>query len=103
MEVYLDYAAATPVDSRVMTAMLPYFTERFFNPSVPYLLTLSATKIYGPKQIGCLWIRPGVKVAPLVLGGGQEMALRSGTENVPLMIGFAKAVELLRKFKIIML
>ncbi len=255
MEVYLDYAAATPVDSRVMTAMLPYFTEQFFNPSAPYLpalkvradyqnakatiaqtigakadqlvmtagateslnlafagvesvvisglehsavfklaqsktshavakitpsglvdiddliskitdqtdlvsvslvssdlgtiqpiskiasevrkirdrrlargnqrplklhcdasqglgylpinvarlgvdlLTLSATKIYGPKQIGCLWIRPGIKVAPLVLGGGQEMALRSGTENVPLVIGFAKAVDLLRKFK----
>lgn len=63
------------------------------------LLTLSGAKIYGPKQIGCLWIKPGVKLQPLVLGGGQEMNLRSGTENVPLVIGFAKAVDLLRKFK----
>lgn len=255
MEVYLDYAAATPVDQRVVTAMLPYFSEKFFNPSAPYLLavavrqdyqaakatiaqaigakadqlvmtagateslnlalagaqsvvisgvehpaviklaqsktnytvakvtpggmtdiddliskitdqtdlvsvslvssdlgtiqpiskiasavrelrdqrlasgnqrplllhcdasqgmgylpvnvarlgvdllTLSGAKIYGPKQIGCLWIKPGVKLQPLVLGGGQEMNLRSGTENVPLVIGFAKAVDLLRKFK----
>ncbi len=36
MEVYLDYAAATPVDARVMTAMIPYFSEKFFNPSAPY-------------------------------------------------------------------
>lgn len=256
MEVYLDYAAATPVDARVMAAMLPYFSEKFFNPSAPYLpavqvrsdyqaakatiaqaigakadqlimtagateslnlamagaenvvvselehpavlkiasskascavakittsglvdvddlvqkitdqtdlvsislvssdlgiiqpiakialelrkireqriidgnlkplkfhcdasqglgylpvnvsrlgvdlLTLSGAKIYGPKQIGCLWIRPGVKVAPLLLGGGQEMGLRSGTENVPFVIGFAKAMDLLKKFKI---
>lgn len=63
------------------------------------LLTLSGAKIYGPKQIGCLWIRPGVKLQPLVIGGGQEMNLRSGTENVPFVIGFAKAIDLTRKFK----
>ena len=256
MEVYLDHAAATPVDSRVLAAMLPYFTDQFFNPSAPYLpaikarsdyqtakstiaqvigakadqlimtagateslnlafsgsesvvisglehpavvklaqsksshaiakitpggivniddlmskitdktdlvsvslvssdlgtiqpiskiaaeirklrdqrlmcgnqrplklhcdasqglgylpvnvarlgvdlLTLSAAKIYGPKQIGCLWAHPGVKLQPLIIGGGQEMNLRSGTENVPFVIGFAKATELLKRIKL---
>lgn len=61
------------------------------------LLTLSAAKVYGPKQVGLLWIRPGVRVAPNILGGGQEAGLRSGTENVPGVIGFATALELAAK------
>jgi cysteine desulfurase len=55
------------------------------------LLTLNAGKIYGPKQVGLLWVRPGVIVAPRIVGGGQESGLRSGTENVAGVIGFAEA------------
>ena len=61
------------------------------------LLTLSAAKVYGPKQVGLLWIRPGVKLRPNIVGGGQEAGLRSGTENVAGVVGFAAALELAAK------
>lgn len=57
------------------------------------LLTLNAAKVYGPKGVGCLYVSHEVKLSPLFVGGGQERGLRSGTENVPGVIGFAKAVE----------
>lgn len=53
------------------------------------MLTLNGGKIYGPKQSGILYVRGGLKLEPLVRGGGQERGLRSGTENVPSIIGFA--------------
>ena len=55
------------------------------------LLTLNSAKVYGPKGIGALYVAHGVKLSPVVRGGGQERGLRSGTENVPAMIGFAEA------------
>lgn len=58
------------------------------------LLTLNAGKVYGPKQVGLLWTASHVRVSPLIVGGGQERGLRSGTENVAGTIGFAKAMEL---------
>jgi cysteine desulfurase len=58
------------------------------------LLTINASKMYGPKGVGLLYLRRGTKIEPLVRGGGQERNLRSGTENVPSIIGFAKAFEL---------
>jgi cysteine desulfurase len=61
------------------------------------LLTLNAAKVYGPKGIGALYVAHGVKLKPLTVGGGQENGLRSGTENVPGVIGFAKAVELAKE------
>ena len=57
-------------------------------------LTLNGSKIYGPKGIGLLFVRRGVKLEPIVRGGGQERGLRSGTENVPGIIGLAKALEI---------
>jgi len=57
------------------------------------LLTLNAAKVYGPKGVGALYVSHEVKLKPLNFGGGQEQGLRSGTENVPGIIGFAKAVE----------
>ena len=61
------------------------------------LLTLNAAKIYGPKGVGALYVAHGVKLRPLTQGGGQENGLRSGTENVPGVIGFAKAIELAKE------
>lgn len=58
------------------------------------LLTFSAHKTYGPKGIGALYIRRGTEIDPLLHGGGQERGRRPGTENVPLAVGFARAVEL---------
>lgn len=57
------------------------------------LLTLNAAKLYGPKQVGLLWRRPGIKLVPLFGGGGQEVGLRSGTESVAGAVGFAVALE----------
>lgn len=58
------------------------------------LLTLNAGKVYGPKQVGLLWAASHVRLSPQIVGGGQERGLRSGTENVAGVIGFAKAMEL---------
>ncbi len=58
------------------------------------LLTLNASKIYGPKGIGVLFKASSVKLEPQIIGGGQESNLRSGTENVPAILGLAKALEL---------
>ncbi|HVC36508.1 MAG TPA: cysteine desulfurase family protein [Candidatus Dormibacteraeota bacterium] len=61
------------------------------------LMTLNGGKIYGPKQSGCLYVRSGVQIKPLLTGGGQEHGLRSGTENVAQIIGFAEALEVAQK------
>jgi len=58
------------------------------------MMTLNAGKIYGPKQCGALFVSAHTQIKPLVLGGGQERGLRSGTENVAAIIGFAKALDL---------
>jgi cysteine desulfurase len=58
------------------------------------LMTLNGGKIYGPKQSGLLWVRSGLILEPLLDGGGQESKLRSGTENVPGIIGFGLALEI---------
>jgi cysteine desulfurase len=58
------------------------------------LMTISAHKTYGPKGVGALYVRRGTDLEPLLQGGGQERGKRPGTENVPLTVGFAKAVEL---------
>lgn len=58
------------------------------------LVTLNAHKIHGPKGVGALYLRAGIKITPLAHGGGHEKKLRSGTENIPGIVGFAKAVEI---------
>ena len=61
------------------------------------MLAISAHKFYGPKGVGALWLRKGVKIYALIDGGGQEGGLRAGTENVAGIVGMAKAVELLQR------
>lgn len=58
------------------------------------MLALNASKIYGPKGVGALWARKEISLAPIIFGGGQEQGLRSGTENVPGIVGFAAALEI---------
>jgi cysteine desulfurase len=61
------------------------------------LLSLSAHKLHGPKGIGALYVRSGVKLSPIVFGGGHERGLRSATENVAGIVGFGAAAEIARK------
>ncbi len=60
------------------------------------LLTVSGNDIYGPPGTGALWVRPGVKIHPQMLGGGQEGGYRSGTENLAALVGLGVAAELMR-------
>lgn len=61
------------------------------------LMTVNGGKIYGPKQSGMLFVKTGIKLCPQILGGGQEQGVRSGTENVPGIIGLAAALNLVQR------
>ena len=65
---------------------------------IPFdLVSLSSNDIYGPRGIGALYVKKGVRVKPIIIGGGQERGLRSGSENMPGIVGFAAAAELMKK------
>jgi cysteine desulfurase len=61
------------------------------------LLTISSNDMYGPRGVGALYVKDGVRLEPLLHGGGQERGLRSGTENVAGIVGFGKAAEIAKK------
>jgi cysteine desulfurase len=60
------------------------------------LLTLSSNDLYGPPGAGALWVRADVAIGPIILGGGQEGGYRSGTENLPAIVGMGVAADLAR-------
>lgn len=61
------------------------------------LLSLSGSKIYGPKSAGILYIRSGERITPIIYGGDQEFGLRAGTEDIAQIAGFTKALEIARE------
>lgn len=63
------------------------------------VVSISGHKIYGPKGVGCLYVRrkPRVRLEPIINGGGQERGLRSGTVPVPLVVGLGEACRLAKK------
>lgn len=61
------------------------------------LLTISSNDVYGPKGVGALYMKKGIRLEPLIHGGGQERGLRSGTENLPGIVGFGKAAEIAKE------
>ncbi|HDO19209.1 MAG TPA: cysteine desulfurase NifS [Thermoplasmatales archaeon] len=61
------------------------------------LLSISSHKIYGPKGVGALFVREGIKLKPILTGGGHEKGLRSGTENVPGIVGFGEACKIVKE------
>ncbi len=63
------------------------------------MLTLNGSKVYGPKGVGLLYVKRGIKLQPLQFGGAQERGIRPGTENIPGIIGLARALELVQKDK----
>lgn len=63
------------------------------------LMTMNASKIYGPKMIAVLFVKTGLTLDPILFGGNQERGLRSGTENVPYIVGMARSLSLARKMQ----
>ncbi len=63
------------------------------------LLTFNGSKMYGPKGVAVLYIREGVQIFPIIYGGGQQQSLRSGTENVPGIVGFGEAAKIIMKHR----
>ena len=61
------------------------------------LLTVSSNDMYGPKGVGALYVKDGIRIEPLLHGGGQEKGLRSGTENIPSIVAFGKATEIAKQ------
>jgi cysteine desulfurase len=88
-----DYDAVFHTDAAQSYGKIPIDVEEM---NVD-MMTVNAHKLYGPKGVGSLYMRKGVRVEPLLHGGGQEHGLRSSTENVPGIVGFGKAVEIRKK------
>jgi len=76
-------------------AQAPLYNELYVEKLGVDMLTLDGSKIYGPRGIGALCIKRGTPIEPIIYGGGQESGMRSGTENLPSIAGFAKAMEIM--------
>jgi len=85
-----EHGALFLTDAVQATGKVPLDVSR-----VPlYLLSMSAHKLHGPKGIGALYVRSGVRLQPVIFGGGQERGLRSATENVAGIVGFGMAAQI---------
>lgn len=89
-----DYAAAAHARDSLLLCDAVQGYGRIEIPEGPDLIAISAHKIHGPKGIGALWVRDGIKLAPWILGGGQEQNMRSGTVSPALVAGFGAAARL---------
>ena len=89
-----DFAAAAHAKNSLMLCDAVQGFGRVAIPDGPDLVALSAHKIHGPKGIGALWVKDGVDLPPLMLGGAQEQGMRSGTVSPALCAGFGAAAAL---------
>ena len=89
-----DFAAAAHAKNSLMLCDAVQGFGRVAIPDGPDLIALSAHKIHGPKGIGALWVKDGVDLPPLMLGGAQEQGMRSGTVSPALCAGFGAAAAL---------
>jgi cysteine desulfurase len=89
-----QYAAAAHARGSLLLCDAVQGYGRVAIPQGPDLIAISAHKIYGPKGIGALWVRDGIRLEPLLLGGGQERNMRSGTVSPALVAGFGAAARL---------
>ncbi|MBY9004132.1 MAG: cysteine desulfurase [Candidatus Lokiarchaeota archaeon] len=79
-------------DAVASEAVIPMDVQK-----IPFdLVTLSSNDIYGPRGVGALYLKKGVRVNPILIGGGQEKGMRSGSENLTGIVGFAKAAEIMK-------
>lgn len=85
-----DHGVMFHVDAVAAAGKIPIDVER---DNID-LLSLSSNDLYGPKGVGALYVREGIRIAPIMIGGGQERGLRSGTEDVPGIVGMGKASEI---------
>jgi cysteine desulfurase len=92
-EIAREKDIAFHVDAVAAEGLIPIDVER----DDIDLLTLSSNDIYGPRGVGALYLRKGYRVSPLIIGGGQERGLRSGSENISGIVGFAEAAQIMMK------
>jgi cysteine desulfurase len=90
----VDFARAAHAKNSLLLCDAVQAYGRVAIPEGPDLIALSAHKIHGPKGIGALWVRDGIDLAPLMLGGAQEQGMRSGTVSPALCAGFGAAAAL---------
>lgn len=79
------------------TSQAPLFLDLNVKKLGVDMLTIDGQKIYGPKGVGVLFLKKEVLIQPISFGGKQERGLRAGTENIPLIVGFSKALEIAQK------
>jgi cysteine desulfurase len=88
------YAAAAHAKGSLLLCDAVQAYGRMAIPDGPDLIAISAHKLHGPKGIGALWVRDGIRLDPFILGGGQEHDMRSGTVSPALVVGFGAAARL---------
>ena len=86
-----DHGALFHTDATAAVGQIPLDVSMGFD-----FMTLSSNDIYGPKGVGAVYVRKGLRLKPHMIGGGQEGGLRSGSENIPGIVGMGKAAELIR-------